>query len=98
MSCDYEGNPGIALYKKLLSENRHPIDGMGLVFDESEMADQSAVITIPIIWRWDAYMVPEDGDYFVRFSNDEFIDIETKSEVMADEWMKWLSEYKPEIR
>jgi len=97
MSCDYEANPGIALYKKFLPEKKHPIEGIGLVFDESERADQSAAITIPIIWRWDAYMVPKYGDYFVQFSNDEFIDIVTKSESMVNEWMKWLSDYKPEI-
>jgi hypothetical protein len=98
MSCDHEGNPGIALYKKFLPANKHPIDGMGLIFEESEMADQSAAIAIPIIWRWDAYMMPENGNYIVQFSNEEFIDIETKSEAMADEWMEWLSDYKPEMR
>jgi hypothetical protein len=98
MSCEYEGNPGIALYRKFLPVDKHPIDGLGILFDKEEKDDQSAALAVPLVWRWDACMMPEDGSYFVKFSNDECVDIYTKSDHMVDEWMRWLGDYHPEVR
>lgn len=98
VSSDYEARPGIALYRKFLPEKKHPIDGLGILFDEDEMADQAAAMAIPMIWRWDACMLPQDGEYFIETSNDEFVDIKVRSKALADEWMKYLSEYNPRRR
>jgi hypothetical protein len=47
---------------------------MALTFSEEELLPQRAFIFLPILFQWDAYMIPEHGSYFVFFCHDGFLE------------------------
>lgn len=46
-------------------------DAPGYLFDEQELVDSQVSLVQPLLIGWDAFLVPEAGDYLVATSHDE---------------------------
>ncbi len=95
---DLEEAVGRKLWTQLLRGYRAPEekkmeDAPGLLFDEPEIEDQRAFLTVLLVFQWDAMLVPEHGSYFVRISHDGYVRFAAKDErtakkltAIADGW------------
>jgi hypothetical protein len=54
-------------------ENRGLSDAPAQVFSETEFADARAFWTLPMVLGWDAFLIPENPEFFVFNSHDEVI-------------------------
>jgi hypothetical protein len=75
---------GAKLWKQLLRGYGHPQDSIesapGLLFEESDVDDQRAFLTVLMLFQWDATLVPEHGKYFVRISHDGYVQFTARDE------------------
>lgn len=52
-------------------DSRSPEEAPGYLFGAQELVDLQVCFIQPLLIGWDAFLVPESGDYFVATSHDE---------------------------
>ena len=96
-SEDYE-EVGLRLFERLISgpEGQATLpDSPGQLFDKNESTDQRAALTVPMLFQWDAYLVPDHGRYVVFVSHDEYVDVVAKTAVELDRLFGELHAWNP---
>ncbi len=89
---------GVRLLSRLLSDPqgsaRFP-DTRGQVFDTTEVVDQRVALIVPMLFQWDAYLVPDHGRYVVFVSHDEYVDVVAKTADELDRLFQELHAWNP---
>jgi hypothetical protein len=67
-----------------------------MLFGPEELRDLHAFFIQPLLFGWDAFMVPASGEYFAFNSHDEVICLVTKTEEKRGALMRWLKGWEPE--
>ena len=96
-SEDYE-EVGCRLASRLFSDPRRPTrfpDAPGQVFDSTELLDQRVALIVPMLFQWDAYLVPGHGKYVVFVSHDEYVDVVAKTANELDRLFQELHAWNP---
>jgi hypothetical protein len=57
--------------RRSYGETRPMAEAPGLLFDTRELVDLQVCLIQPLLVGWDAFLVPESGDYIVATSHDE---------------------------
>lgn len=68
----------------------------GHVFSKANFIDLQAFFSIPILFRWDAYLVPSHGEHFVFLSHDEVIYVISKTFQIHEKLLEYLKYWSPE--
>ena len=82
--------------REALGETRPLIEVPGHVFSPDEFADARAFWTVPIVFGWDAILVPEKSDYFVFNSHDEVICFVSRTEETHLRLLEEFKDWKPD--
>lgn len=85
----------IEALRSVRGETRPLEDAPAMLFGPDELRDLHAFFIQPLLFGWDAFMVPATGEYFAFNSHDEFIWIETKTEETRKKLMNWLKSWNP---
>jgi hypothetical protein len=56
-------------------EQRDILESPAYLLDTDEMVDARLLLTMAVLFCWDAYVVPEHGRYFVWMDDDEAADV-----------------------
>lgn len=67
----------------------------GQQFDASEGVALQSFFILPILFSWDAYLAPKNGDYFVFNSHDEFLRVVSRSVQTHETLMEKLKDWNP---
>jgi hypothetical protein len=59
------------IMRRVHNDTRRPEEAPGYLFDAQELVDLQVGLIQPLLIGWDAFMVPESGDYIVATSHDE---------------------------
>ncbi len=59
------------IMRRLHGDARRPEEAPGYLFDAQELVDLQVCLIQPLLIGWDAFMIPESGDYIVATSHDE---------------------------
>jgi hypothetical protein len=70
-------------FRQALGEERQFHERRGHVFSSLETADLVSLAALVLYFCWGAVIAPSSGDFIVRFSHDEFLDV------------YWLGEARP---
>jgi hypothetical protein len=74
-------------------ESRELSSAPAQVFSKSEFPDARAFWTLPVILGWDAFLIPENSDYFVFNSHDEVVSFVCRTkqcyEQLLDAFKDW---------
>jgi hypothetical protein len=71
-------------------------DAPAMLFGPEELRDLHAFFIQPLLFGWDAFMVPVSGEYFSFTSHDELICVVAKTEECLRGLMKWLRDWAPQ--
>jgi hypothetical protein len=67
----------------------------GHLFGHNEFYETQSFFMIPLLFGWDAFVVPENGDYFVFVSHDDVIAVVSRTTDINDHFMKRLEDWNP---
>jgi hypothetical protein len=71
------------------------IEMPGQLFDSSEATALQSFLILPVLFSWDAYLAPENGEYFVFNSHDEFVCVVSRTQQMHEKLFKSLQIWEP---
>jgi hypothetical protein len=63
-------------------------DGSGYLFDPTERIDQAALLAVIILCQWDAYLVPDHGQYAIFLCHDGYAEISGPSPETVSQYME----------
>jgi hypothetical protein len=63
------------LFRMEQADNRPILETPGYLFEAGEGVDAQAFTTMAVLFSWGAYILPQNGTYFVWIDDDEFADI-----------------------
>ncbi len=69
----------------------------GHLFKPSELIEMQAYFIIPLLFGWDAYMVPENRDHFVFVSHDQYVDVVSRTTKAHEELLDALEDWNPQV-
>jgi len=67
----------------------------GHLFQRSEATALQSFLILPVLFTWDAYLVPQNGEYFVFISHDEVIYVVSRSERIHDRLLESMQSWNP---
>lgn len=67
----------------------------GYLFGQDEVFEMHSYFVVPILFGWDAFVVPECGDYFVFVSHDGVAAVVARNADRAEELRQRLQDWKP---
>jgi hypothetical protein len=67
----------------------------GQQFDVSEEVALQSFFILPILFSWDAYLAPKNGEYFVFNSHDEFLRVVSRSVQTHETLMAKMKDWNP---
>ncbi len=75
--------------RRIHGDTRPLAEAPGYLFDEKELVDLQVCLIQPLLVGWDAFLVPESGDYVVATSHDEITcvigrTLETHKRILAE--------------
>lgn len=59
------------MMRRVNGDTKRPEEAPGYLFEAQELVDLEVGLIQPLLIGWDAFMVPESGDYIVATSHDE---------------------------
>ena len=65
----------LEIFRAAHGEKRPILESPAYLFEPSEGVDARALVTMAVLFSWDAYIVPEHGRYYVWIDDDEFMDV-----------------------
>jgi hypothetical protein len=74
------------------------IEKPGHLFGAEEFLDMHALFSLPLLFGWDMYLIPDHGDYFIFVSHDEVLYIVTRTDQIKDKFLAYLEHWDPKVR
>jgi hypothetical protein len=75
---------------------REPLEtSPGHLFGPDEVYEMYSFLTVPVVFGWDAFLIPESMDYFVFFSHDEYVRVECRTEEIYKKLLRLVKEWNP---
>jgi hypothetical protein len=75
---------------------RNPlIEKPGQLFEMSEAIALQSFLILPVLFSWDAYLVPENGEYFVFNSHDEYVRVVSRTQRTHEKLFEDLQIWEP---
>lgn len=68
-----------------------------LLFTEAELLWQRAFIFLPMLFQWDAYFVPDHGNYVLFVSHDAFVEFSSRNADTAEKLKNLLQVWHPVV-
>lgn len=72
-----------------------PQDGPGFLFNASEVTELHAFGLVPLLFGWDAFIVPEGAGFFAFASHDGYLSIVFPPGGDAEPWLTRLAPWRP---
>jgi hypothetical protein len=76
-------------------EHAQLIEKPGHLFDTSEEVALQAFLMIPVLFSWDAYLVPESAEYFVFNSHDERVYVVSDQQSTHERLLSDMETWEP---
>lgn len=76
-------------------EHRPLVERPGQLFDSSEAVALQSFLILPVLFSWDAYLVPESGEYFVFNSHDESVYVVSGTKQTHEKLFELLRIWEP---
>lgn len=95
---DYTETTGLRIVNEMrrgLGEERQLIEAPALFFEPSELALAHSFFLLPLLFGWDAFLVPKGKDYFVFVSHDEVACVVAKNSEAYHELYEQVQDWKP---
>ena len=80
------------MLRRVNGDTTRPEEAPGYLFGSQELIDLQVALVQPLLVGWDAFMVPESGDYVVATSHDETTSVLARTQQTHD---SILAELKP---
>jgi len=77
------------------SESRPLIDAPAMLFEPSELFELHAYFALPLLFGWDAFVVPAGREYFVFLSHEGLICVVSKSRQVHEQVFARVKEWGP---
>jgi hypothetical protein len=88
----------LALERKAKGDERNLYDAPGHIFSAEEELDTIGVSVLPMIYGWDAYLIPDSAEMFVYISHDEYVEIGFKNPALESTLMEQCQEWIPVMK
>jgi len=72
-------------------------DRPGQIYPPEQSSELWMSFVVPMLFGWDAFMVPASQEYFVFNSHDEVISVVTRTEELCQELLRGLENWKPQL-
>jgi hypothetical protein len=85
---DYSENTGASILQQMRlanGENEPLEERPGHLFGPEELVAMHSYFVIPLLFGWDAFLIPESPDYFVFVSHDEVAEVVSRTAEKAEE-------------
>lgn len=69
----------------------------GIVFTAKEKYQLWSYSTLPYLFGWDAFVIPESGNYFAFISNEETVHLVTRTKEMQEKFLHSLTDRNPRV-
>ena len=89
------GSTIIEQMRAACGEQRPLSEAPGMLFGQNEMAEMYSYFVLPLIFGWDAFVVPIGQDYFVFVSHDEVVSLVSSTTKAHEEALKRLKDWGP---
>ncbi|HUY15518.1 MAG TPA: hypothetical protein VMX16_18090 [Terriglobia bacterium] len=83
------------IMRRLHGDARRPEEAPGYLFDAQELVDLQVCLIQPLLIGWDAFMVPESGDYIVATSHDETTCVLARTPQIHERMLAELQSWNP---
>jgi hypothetical protein len=96
---DFSENVGamIAQQMRLAKGEREPLDKRpGHLFEPEEVVEMHSYFVIPMLFGWDAFLIPEHGDYFIFVSHDGVAEVVARSAEKVEELRQRVLKWNPQ--
>jgi hypothetical protein len=94
---DHHEETGMKIVDQLRTPTKGSlIDMPAQLFGPNERNLMQAFFVVPLLFSWDAFLIPEGEDYFVFVSHDEIAGIIARDEIACDRRFSELESWKPE--
>jgi hypothetical protein len=70
-------------------------DRPGHQFGFAELFEMHSFFVIPLLFGWDAFLIPDGGDYFLFVSHDGVVEVVSRTPQMLDELRHRLRDWNP---
>ncbi len=67
----------------------------GHLFGSEELFEMHAFLVVPLLFGWDAFLVPEGKNYFLFVSHDSFVVVVCRTQETYEELYQRLRDWKP---
>ena len=67
----------------------------GHIFEPNEVFESHAYLLLPMLFGWDAFLIPEAGDYFVFISHDGVAEVVARTAEKAKEPRERVKDWNP---
>ena len=97
---DYSEKVAERLYKKITRTSTDSLlfaDSECQLLDSNEVYDMHTLFLIPLLFGWDAFVVPLEKDYFVFVCHDGLVSIVCKTEIEKQQVARRISDWSPEL-
>lgn len=85
----------LEMMRRLQGDTRPPEEAPGYLFDAHELVDLQVCLIQPLLIGWDAFMVPESGDYVVATSHDETTSVLARTPQIYESMLAELQPWNP---
>jgi hypothetical protein len=96
---DYSEKAGemIVQQMRLAKGESEPLEKRpGHLFGPDELFEMHSYFVVPMLFGWDAFVVPESGDYFVFVSHDGVAEVVARSADKVEELRQRVEDWKPQ--
>ncbi|MGB5105340.1 MAG: hypothetical protein WBP29_03800 [Candidatus Zixiibacteriota bacterium] len=69
----------------------------GHLFEPEELIEMHSYFVLPLLWGWDAFLVPNEKDYFVFVCHDEVAEVVCRTQETCERLRERLASWKPEL-
>lgn len=67
----------------------------GQLFETNELVEQKSLLVIPMLFQWDAYLVPSHGNYIIFVDHDGYIKLVARTASELERIFVSLASWKP---
>jgi hypothetical protein len=68
----------------------------GHLFGYGELYEMHSFFVVPLLFGWDAFLIPEGKDYFLFVSHDEYVTVVCRKQEAYDEMYESIRGWKPQ--
>jgi len=90
------GEAMIGQMRRSKGEQRSLGELPGHLFARDEAFEAHSYVLIPMLFGWDAFVVPESGDYFIFISHDGVAEVMARTADKVEELRQRVEDWKPQ--